>query len=205
MRNHDQRPFVSPEELFEPVDRVEVQVVGRLVEQQRLGVAVEGLRQQDSNLLSALQLAHLAVVQRIRDVEPLEQDRGIAFRGVAVLFADDPLELAEAHPVFVGHVGLGVQRIPFGERIPEAMVPHDDRIDDAILVEGELILAQHAELRRSDDRSPLRVELAREELHEGGFTGAVGPCQAVPPARRKYCRYVVEQDLRPVSHGDAAD
>ena len=80
MRDDDQRAVVAAEELLEPVDRVEVQVVGRLVEQQRLGMAVERLRQQDAHLLSALQLAHLPLVQRVRDVEALQQDRGIALR-----------------------------------------------------------------------------------------------------------------------------
>jgi hypothetical protein len=57
VRDHDQRALVADEELAQPVDRVEVEVVGRLVEQQRLRVAEQRLRQQHADLLAALQLA----------------------------------------------------------------------------------------------------------------------------------------------------
>src|SRR6185436_12004814 len=69
VRNHDQRAFVPAEKVLEPVDRVEVQVVGRLVEQQRRRVAVERLGEQDPDLLAALQLAHGPLVKRIGNVE----------------------------------------------------------------------------------------------------------------------------------------
>ena len=81
-------------------------MVRRLVEQQRFGMAEEGLRQQHAHLLSALQLRHLAMMQLVRNIEALQKDRGVAFGGVPVLFADDPLELAEPHAGFVGHLGL---------------------------------------------------------------------------------------------------
>ena len=97
VRDDDERAFVAAEKLLQPVDRVEVQVVRRLIEQQRLGLAVEGLRQEHPDFLSALQLGHRPVVERIWDVEPLQQHGGGAVRRVAVLLADDAFELAEAH------------------------------------------------------------------------------------------------------------
>jgi hypothetical protein len=42
----DERPVVLAQELLQPADGVDVQVVGRLVEEQGLGVAEERLRQQ---------------------------------------------------------------------------------------------------------------------------------------------------------------
>jgi len=38
-----------------------------------------------------LQLGHGAIVQRIGDIEPLEENRGVALGFVAVLVADNPL------------------------------------------------------------------------------------------------------------------
>ena len=144
-------------------------------------------------------------MQRVGNVEPLQQDRGVAFGGIAIFLADNPLELAETHTLFVGHVGPGVKRVAFGKRVPEATVSHHDGIDDAVLVEGEVILAQHAQLRRTDDRPTLRVELARQQLHECGFAGAVRAREPVSPAGGKDGRHVLEEHLRPVPHGDAAD
>ena len=71
-------PLVADEELAQPVNRVEVEMVRRLVEQQRLAVPEERLREQHADLLAALQLRHLLLVERLGDVEAVEQDRRIA-------------------------------------------------------------------------------------------------------------------------------
>ena len=84
------------------MDGVEIEVVGGLVEQQGFGLAEEGLGEQDADLLAALQLAHLALVEGLRDIEAIEEDGGVGFGGVAVFVADDAFELAEAHAVGVG-------------------------------------------------------------------------------------------------------
>ncbi len=122
VRDDDERAVVADEELAQPVDRVEVQVVGRLVEQQRRRMPEQRLREQHAHLLAALQLAHRPLVQLVRDVEPLQQDRGVALGAVAVLVADNPFELAEAHAVVVGHVGaLVVEPFTLLERVPEPL------------------------------------------------------------------------------------
>ena len=113
------------------------------------GLPEERLRQQHANLLAALQFVHRPLVQMVRDIEPLQQNRRIALRRVAVLFADDALELAEAHAVLVGHRRLGVQELALLERAPQALVAHDHRVDHPELVEGELILPQHARAWRA--------------------------------------------------------
>ena len=65
---------------------------------------------------------------------------------VSALFADDAFEFAQAHAVFVGQlvVGLGVESVAFFQRLPERGVAHDDGVDHAEFVEGELVLAQDA-------------------------------------------------------------
>ena len=110
MRNHDQHAFVVVQIILQPVHRIEIQVVGRLVQQQRRRIAEQRLRQQHADLLAALQFAHLALVQRRFHAQPVEQDRRIGLRRVAALVADDPFEFAQAHAVFVGQlvVGFGV-------------------------------------------------------------------------------------------------
>ncbi len=142
MRDDDQRAFVADEKLLQPVNRVQVQVVGGLVEQQRLGMTEECLRQQHPDFLATLQFGHGPFVQCVGDIEPLQEHRGIALRRVAVLFADDALELTEAHAVLVRHVRPRVQGVTLFERIPQPPVAHDDGVDDATAVERVLVLAQ---------------------------------------------------------------
>ena len=119
---------------------------------------------------------------RFGNVEAVEQDGGVGFGGVAVFVADDAFELAQAHAVVVGHFGLLVDAVALFEGGPERLVAHDDGVDDAIGVKGELVLAEHAELARADDGAFLRVELAGEDFHEGGLAGAVGAGESVAAA-----------------------
>ena len=103
-------------------------MVRRLVEQQRLRMAEQRLRQQDADFLAALQLRHRPIVQVVGDVEALQQNRRVALRRVAVLLADDALELAEAHAVLVGHDRrLRVELLALLERRPQPAVAHDRR------------------------------------------------------------------------------
>ena len=78
------------------MDRFKIEIVGRLVEQQRLGVAEERLGEQHADLLAALQLGHLALVQLVGNVEPLQQHGGVRLGLVAVLVAHNTFEFAEA-------------------------------------------------------------------------------------------------------------
>ena len=181
VRDDDQRAVVADEELAQPVDRVEVEVVRRLVEQQRRRMAEQRLRQQHAHLLAALQFGHLALVQRFGDVEALQQHGGVALGRVAVFLADDALQFAEAHAVVVGQVGLAVEDLALLERAPEPLVAHDHGIDHAERVERELVLPQHAELLRPHDGALLRRQFAGQQLHERRFAGAVRPGQPVAP------------------------
>ena len=165
----------------------------------------QGLRQQHADFLSALQLAHLAGVHLVGNVEALQQDGGVALGGVAVFFADDAFEFAQLHAVGVGDLRLLVDGVALLHGRPQPLVAHDDGVDHGVGVEGELVLAQHAELARADDRALLRVEFAAEQLHEGGFAGAVGPGQAIALARRERRGDFVEQNFGAVAHGHIAD
>ncbi len=71
VRDGDEGAVVADEEVLEPMDGLEVEIVGGLVEQQRLGVAEEGLGEQDADLLAALQLGHVALVEFVGDVQTL--------------------------------------------------------------------------------------------------------------------------------------
>ena len=200
MGDGDERAVVAVEKILEPVDGVEVEVVGGLVEEEGFGVAEECLRQQDADLLAALELAHLALVEFFADVEAVEENGGIALGGVAIFIADDAFEFAEAHAVIVGHLGFLVDAIALFEGGPKGFVAHDDGVDNAIVVKGELILAEHAELSGANDGAFLRIEFAGEDLHKGGLAGAVGSGESVAPSGRKGYRDFFEQNLGAVAH-----
>ena len=130
------------------MDRIEIEIVRRLVQQQRFRLAEQRLRQQHAHLLPALQLAHLALVQVVGNIQAVQQHGRVGLGRVAVLVADHAFQFAQPHAVGVGHLGLLVDAVALFERRPQRLVAHDDRIDHAIGVERKLILAQHAEFAR---------------------------------------------------------
>ena len=142
---------------------------------------------------------------RFGNVEAIEEHGGVGFGGVAVFVADHAFEFAQPHAVGVGQLGLLVDAVALFKGGPERLVAHDDGVDDAIGIEGELVLTENAEFARADDGAFLRVELAGEDLHEGGFAGAVGPGESVAAAGDKADADFFKEDLGAVTHGDVAD
>ncbi len=59
----DNRIFKVNQEIFEPVDRLDVQTVGWLVQKKNIRLTKEGLSQEDLNLLTVGQFAHVLVVE----------------------------------------------------------------------------------------------------------------------------------------------
>ena len=204
VRNHNQHAFVVAEIILQPVDRFQVEVVGGLVQQQRGRAAEESLGQQHSHLLAALQLAHAPFVQRGFHAQAVQQHRSVGFRRVAAFFAHRAFQLAQPHAVLIGElvVRLAVQCVAFFERLPERRIAHDDGVDGTKPVEGELVLAQHAEFLRARDRPFGRFQLARENLHQRRFSGAVGTRDGIAPPRKKRAGDVFKQNFGAEAHGD---
>ena len=136
-------------------------------------MTIDRLCQQNANFLSALKIAHLLIVQRLGDVETIEQDRGIAFGGISIFFGDNALEFPQAHAVFIGNFRLGKDTVALFNRLPKSSIAHDHRIDYSIGVEGKLILTQDSQLARADNITFLRLKFSSEDFHERGFAGAV--------------------------------
>ena len=152
-------------------------MVGGLVQQQRGRSAEQGLRQQHTDLLAALQFTHFALVQPSFQAQAIEQRRGVGFRRVAALVADHAFELAEAHAVLIGQliVRFGVEYVALRQSLPQWRVAHDHRIDRAELVEGELVLPQHAEFLGPGDGPLSGLDFAGQDLHERRLARTVRP------------------------------
>ncbi len=141
VRDGNDDAVVDIQKSLQPVNGIEVEVVRRFVEQQRLRMPEQSLRQQDPDFLSTLQLAHLAGVDFIGNVEALQQNGGVALSGVAVLFADNAFEFAEFHAVGVSDLRLLVNGVAFLHGRPQPLVAHDDGVNRGISVESKLVLA----------------------------------------------------------------
>ena len=119
--DRDDRARVLLEEPLEPVDRLGVEVVGRLVEQQQVGVAEQQPAQRDAAPLAAGQRRDVGVVGRA--AQGVHGDLDVALEVPGVGRGDLVLELGllGADLLVVG-VGVG----PHGH---DLVVPVDERLD----------------------------------------------------------------------------
>ncbi len=207
MRDDDEAAFVVADVVLQPAYGFEIEVVGGLVEQQDAGFAEERLCQQHTHFLAALQLRHLALVQGFGDVEAVEQYGGIALGGVAAFLADNTFEFAEAHAVLVGQIVMifGVEFLACLERRPQRGVAHNDCVDHAISVEGELILAQDAHLLGAGDGAFGGIDFPGHDAHEGGFSGTIGAGDGVAAAGKKRDGHVFKENLGAEAHRDVIE
>ena len=74
-----QRHFRVQQELLEPALRRFVQVVGRLVEQQHIGISQQQMRQGDTHPIAAGQLFDLTAEVDLRKSQPHENTLGLMF------------------------------------------------------------------------------------------------------------------------------
>ena len=84
MRNDDDRVREVREEVLEPVDGRDVEMVRRLVEQEDVGRAEERLCEQDAHLFRRREFVHLKVMLRVGDAESVEELCRLGLRVPAV-------------------------------------------------------------------------------------------------------------------------
>jgi len=83
-------------------------------------------------------------------------------------------------------------------------VAHHDHIQHAHFFIGELVLAQFTQalVHVQADVAARRLQVAAQDLHEGGFAAAIGADQAVAIAIAELDGNVLEQRLGAELHGD---
>ncbi len=102
-------------------------------------------------------------------------------------------------------MGLGVEGVALFERFPERRVAHDDGVKDAKFVEGELVLAQDAELLGPRDRALRRLDFAGEDFHQRGLARAVGAGDGVATPGHERAGDVLEETSGAKAHGDVVN
>src|SRR5690606_31734105 len=96
VRNNDHRALHVIDDVFQPTNGVDVQVVGRFVEQQDVRIGEQRLRQQHPQFPAGCHFAHRAVVQFTGNTGTQQQFAGTGFSGVAVQFSEFAFQLGGA-------------------------------------------------------------------------------------------------------------
>ena len=200
----DHRAVALVEHVFQPADGGDVEVVGRLVEQQDVGIGEQRLRQQHAQLPAGRDFAHRPGVLVRRDADAEQQFAGARLGRVAAVLGEAVLELGGVQVILLARLRVGVDGVLLLHARPHLAVAHQHHVEHAPVLVGELILAQvgHALVRVPGDVAGARLQLAGDDLHEGRLAAAVGPDQAVAKPFAEFDGNVLEEGLGPELHGD---
>jgi hypothetical protein len=181
--DHDQPAPVCLEEVAQPHDRVGVEVVGGLVEQQRVGPREEDAGQLDAPTLAAGQGLQLLAEDPVGDAQAARDLGGLGLRGVATSGVE--LGVGTGPPLHatlvdggrgVGHLDLGLAQASYD--VVESARGQDAVADDHLGVTGAGILREVAHVTRGDDLAGGRLRLAGEDTGESRLAGSVAPHEA---------------------------
>ena len=205
--DHNHRALKVQQEVLQPVHRVDVQVVGGLVQQQDVRIAEQGLGQQHLHLQPGVQGGHVVGMELGAHAQALEDAAGVALGLPAAQLGVLLLQLAGADAVGLGHLLLGIEGLLLLADVVEALVAHDDGVHDVVGVVGVLILLEHrhAGLGQDGDLAGGGLQLAGEDFQEGGFTRAVGADDAVADALGELEIHVGKEGLAAVGQAQVGN
>ena len=129
----------------QPVDAVDVQVVGRFIQQQDVRVRKECLGEQYTQLPARRYLLHQTEVQGFLDARFQQQFASAALGGIAVHLRELDFQFGHAHAIVFAHFRQRVNALALLLHFPQCRVAHDDSVYHAVVFEGELVLTQYTQ------------------------------------------------------------
>ena len=204
MADGDDHAGEVQQEILQPVDGLDVQVVGGLVQHDDVRVAEQGLGQQDLHLLPGVHVGHLLIMQLRADAKALQNPGSVGFRLPAAQLCEFRFQVGGPEAVRIGKVGLFVNGVLFLHHVVEVLIAHDDRVHDGEVVVGVLVLLQHGEALGGVDGDGAvgGFQFPGENAQERGFAGAVGADDAVAVAGQELQVHVLEKPLAAELHSE---
>ena len=200
----DHGGIVIVERTLEPADRMNVEIVGRLIEQEHIRLREQRLREQHAQFQAGRHFAHRCVVARLGNARIGQDAAGARLGIVAAVLGEHALELGRLHVVRIGGIRVGVNEVALPHRLPQLRVAAHHHIEHPLILVGELVLIQSAEAhaRLQHDIAGARLQLAAEHLHESGLAGAVGADESIAVTVGELDRDLFEQRFRAKLNGD---
>ena len=197
MGDHDDGAGVVHEEVFQPGDRVVVQMVCGLVQEDNVRFTEQRLSQQHLDLVPNGETCHVLLQKVEGEPQTLQELAGFGFGVPAVHLGELILQLGGEDAVFFGEVLLGVEGVLLLHDVVELAVAHDDGVKDGVFVEGEVVLFEdrHPVLGVDDDFAAGGLQFPGEDPQEGGFARTIGSDDAVAVAFGELQVHIFEKRL----------
>ena len=213
VRGHEHRALELAEPALEPDDALDVEVVRRLVEQERVGALQQDLRERDAHLPAAGEVADVAVDEVRREAEAREDLPRPRLERVAVEGVEARLHLAEAldqglelvEALGVGHAVL--EQVELVGHVGDLAGARHRLLDDgaAVHVAHALLEPPEGHAAVDDHGAGVGRIVAGDHAEDGALARAVGAHQADLLALEEAERGVDEEDLLAVLTGDGVE
>ena len=170
MADQDQGAPIIAQKAFEPQGGFEVEMIGRLVEQQQIGLGEEDRGEPDAHPPAARQIADRLVLRPLVEPEPGEDARRPARCGMRLDLDEPGLDLGEAQRLRPG--------FPLGEQPRPLSVGGEHRLERGPLPARRLLGEKaDATAARQFDRPVIGLQDAADQVEKGRFPGAVAADQ----------------------------
>ena len=177
VRDHQQGAVVALQPFLHPHHGIEVEVVGRLVEQQQVAGRHQRARHVQAHPPAAGEVRDRGFVRRGGEPETVQQPAGTRGTVVTVHFLQPMVGLRNRFPVLVGegvglHLDGGVHGFVAGQHEVDGRVRQ---------VRGFLRHRGDARLRREIEVTLVGLDLAHQRGEQGRLAGAIAADHADPP------------------------
>ena len=195
MGNDDHGVGKVDQELLQPVDGIQIQMVGRLVEKQDIGIAEKSPGEKNLDLLGTGDLAHQISVELCLDSKAIEKGFRVGLGLPSVHLGELGLEFTGTDSVLIGEVLFCVEGIFLGADLEQTGITLNDCVEYDLIVIFIVILLQEGKALPLCDRDVAArgFELAGEDAEEGGLAGAVGADDPIAVPFCKLDRYIFEK------------
>ena len=198
MGNHDDGTHEIHQEILQPVNRVYVQMVGRLVKQQDIRMTEQCLRKQNLNLVGVLHGAHRTIQRRFAvNAQTLKQLACLGVGIPAVHLRELSLQICRAVAVLLSEGVLCIQGFLLLNDLIQARIALYDGIEHGKIVECKMVLLEHGHARAGLNGyvAGAGLQLTRKNLQEGGLARAVCTDNAIAVALGELDVYILEKRL----------
>ncbi len=169
-------PGYLAEPVFEPQHGIQIEMIGRLVEQQQVGAAHQRLREIEAHPPAAGEALHRLVVARFGEAQPGEQRRGACAGAVAADGVETMMQVGQRFAA-VGRVAIGGGERGFDLRAVRDRRRARSRARGAATAGVSCATCAIVHAGGSVDRSRVGKELLADRGEEARLAAAVGADQ----------------------------